>query len=187
MRRTITFKLFGARAIVEILEKLEQKISENHGQQHAQPDHPPAALVGSLCATRSGGRLAFVRAIEVTLPKPEPITFAERIATAFISAIAAALTLLVYFVLNVVFAGKSGSNQPLVQPTMLFSKLSAYIVSAATLAGFLAGSARMANVFSIFWGTHQIWKQEWFQKLCVVLLVVVIAAMSVHFLHSYHA
>ena len=117
-------------------------------------------------------------------PKPEPITFAERLATAFISAIAAALTLFAYFVVNVVLAAKSGSGQLLVS-SLFFSKLSAYIVGTATLAGFLFGSERITGVFSFFWGTHEIWEREWFQKLWVALVIAVVAAMVVHLLRRF--
>ena len=122
----------------------------------------------------------------MSLPKPELITFAERLATAFISAIAAALTLFAYFVINVALAAKSGPGQLLVS-SLFFSKLSAYIVGAATLVGFLFGSVRMAGVFSFFWGTHEIWEREWFQKLWVALVIAAVAAIVVHLLHSNHA
>jgi len=128
------------------------------------------------CFTDAGVHIVTVRATQILLHKPEPSTFGERIATAFISALAAALTLLAYFVLNAVFAAKSGSNLPLV-PTMIFSKLSAYIICAAALAGFLIGSARMVNIFSVFWGTNQIWEREWFRKLFLILSVAFIVLM----------
>ena len=120
------------------------------------------------------------------LHKPEPITIAERIATAFVSAIAATLTLFAYFVVNIALAAKSGSGQLLVS-SFFFSKLSAYIVASASVVGFLVGSERMAGIFSFFWGTHKIWEREWFQKLCVALLVAVIVAILIHVLHSNHA
>ena len=119
-------------------------------------------------------------------PKREPITFAERVATAFISAIAAALTLFAYFIINAALAAKAPSGQIHVS-SLFFSKLSAYIVGTASMVGFLSGSERMARIFSFFWGTHEIWEQQWFQRLFAVLLVVAIVALVAHFLHGSYA
>ncbi len=116
-------------------------------------------------------------------PKREPITFTERIATAFISAVAAALTLFAYFVINVALAAKSASGQIPVS-SFFFSRLSTYIIVTASLIGFLSGSERMARIFSFFWGTHEIWEQAWFQKLCITLLVMAIVVFTVHFLYG---
>ena len=116
-------------------------------------------------------------------PKREPITFAERVATAFISAVAAALTLFAYFIINIALSAKSASGQIPVS-SFFFSRLSTYIIVTASLIGFLSGSERMARIFSFFWGTHEIWEQAWFQKLCITLLVMAIVVFTVHFLYG---
>ena len=119
-------------------------------------------------------------------PEREPITLEERIVTAFVSAITAALTLLAYFVINFALSAKSSSGIPFVS-SFFFSRFSAYIVAIATIVGFIVGTERMVKLFSFFWGTHEIWEREWFQKLCVIILVAVVVGFVVHLLHGSYA
>jgi len=116
----------------------------------------------------------------------EPITLEERVVTAIVSAVTAALTLLAYFIINFALAAKSMSGMPLVS-SFFFSKFSAYIVATATIVGFVVGTERMAQLFSFFWGTHEIWEREWFQKLCVIFIIATAVIMVVHLLHDTRA
>ena len=75
----------------------------------------------------------------------EAITLGDRTATAILSGIVALITVGCYFLI-------------LRPPAVLFREFVAshaclMIIGAAVVLGFVLGSTRMANVFSVFWGT----------------------------------
>lgn len=105
------------------------------------------------------------------------ISFSERLATAFVSTVAAAATLLV---LPWVFAANGRGHEPFALYAWVFSKTGLVIIASAAAAGFVLGSERMANVLSFFWGTHPVWEEEWFQKCLVGLIIVVVVGVVAH-------
>ena len=107
----------------------------------------------------------------------ETISFSERMATAFVSTVAAAATLLV---LPWVFAANGRGAEPLILYSWAFSKTGLVIIATAAAAGFFLGSEQMANVFSLFWGTHPVLEEEWFQKCLVGLIIVVAVGLVGH-------
>jgi len=109
------------------------------------------------------------------------ISFNERLATAFVSAVATALT---FFVVPLLFTLVGGSYEPLVAYTLFFSKTGIVIISVASVIGFSVGSERMANIFSIFWGTHQAWKEEWFQRIALGFVIVFTAGVVGHYVFT---
>lgn len=117
----------------------------------------------------------------------EPISIAERFATAVISAIAAGITLLCYFLINFAFASKVPSGPPHWLFSLFASKLSLGIVALAGAAGFALGSARMAEVFSILWGTSELWQEVWFRKLMAAFTIVVLVLAIVYLSHASRA
>ena len=111
----------------------------------------------------------------MTLARNETsISLSERVATAFVSIVAAALTLLV---LPWIFATKGSSGEPFTLYGWIFSKYGLAIIASAAAAGFIFGSEKMANAFSFFWGTHPVWEEGWFQKGLVALVVIVIVSV----------
>jgi hypothetical protein len=88
-------------------------------------------------------------------------TLAERLVVAFVSAVAAALTLALYPVAVTLIAGGRGGGPEFEFAAFLyrfvFSSVGLSIIVGASALGFLAGSERMANIFSFFWGTHSFW------------------------------
>jgi hypothetical protein len=87
-------------------------------------------------------------------------TLVERLAVAFVSAVAATLTLALYPVALIVVAGGRGGGtefQFVALYQFVFSNVGLSIIIGASVVGFLAGSERMANIFSFFWGTHSFW------------------------------
>jgi hypothetical protein len=111
------------------------------------------------------------------------ITFEERVITAFISAIAAALTLFGYFVINLALASK-GTGAISFVFSFFFSKISAYIIGAVAIVGFFVGIERMSELFSSLWGTSENTELEGFQKVGAILIIVVIAAIAAYLLHG---
>jgi heme A synthase len=111
----------------------------------------------------------------------EPITLGERFATAILSAIAAAITLFCYFLANLAFASKRPSGPPNWLFDLFASKLSVGIVTLAGVLGFVLGSERISAVFAVLWGTSDLWKEAWFNKLmaCVIVVVVVLVIAQV--------
>lgn len=93
----------------------------------------------------------------------ETDTLMERIAVAFVSAIAAVLTLVLYPLALVLLGGGQGGGTEFEFATVyyaaVFSKAGLFIIGGASILGFLAGAERMANVFSFFWGTHAFWSR----------------------------
>jgi hypothetical protein len=88
-------------------------------------------------------------------------TLGERLVVAFVSAVAAALTLALYpFALTLIAGGRGGGPEfefAAFLYRFVFSNVGLSIIVGASVVGFLAGSERMANIFSFFWGTHSFW------------------------------
>ena len=88
-------------------------------------------------------------------------TLVERLAVALVSAVAAALTLALYPVALTLIAGGRGGGPEFEFAAFLyrfvFSTVGLSIIVCVSVVGFLAGSERMANIFSFFWGTHSFW------------------------------
>ncbi|HEY4371619.1 MAG TPA: hypothetical protein VGN52_06830 [Burkholderiales bacterium] len=87
-------------------------------------------------------------------PRPDdsdPVDLGDRVATAIISGIAAAITLVGYFFLSHSWrASHLGFYLFRDFITLNACKL---VIGAAVILGFLLGSTRMAAIFSVFWGT----------------------------------
>src|SRR5712691_8821712 len=115
----------------------------------------------------------------------EPITLGERFATAILSGIAAAITLFCYFLVNLAFASKRPSGSPNWLFDLFASKLSFGIVTLAAFLGFVLGSERMSAVFAVLWGTSELWKNPWFNKLMACVIVVVIVLVIAHVTHGF--
>ena len=115
----------------------------------------------------------------------KPISMEERFVTAFVSALAAVVTLVCYFVINLVLASKSISGIPLVG--IAFSKFGLPLVGLASAVGFVLGAERVASVFSFFWGTHPVWEHEWFQRVVAALVAIAVVAFAAHLLGASHA
>lgn len=111
----------------------------------------------------------------------EPITIGERIATAFVSAIAAGLTLLGYFVLLLALASKSYAGPPRALFDLFLSKISLGFIATAFVIGFVLGSTRMATVFGSLWGTNEEEDEPWLIKLKVVIVVAIVVFAAAHF------
>jgi len=102
------------------------------------------------------------------------ISFSERLATAFVSIFAAAGTLLV---LPWLFAASGRGSEPFLIYAWVFSKTGLIIIASAAVSGFILGSEKMAIVLSFFWGTHAVWEDEWFQKIIVAVIIIVIVGV----------
>ena len=111
----------------------------------------------------------------------QSISFSERLATAFVSAIATAVTL---FVVPLIFTMVGGSYEPLALYAFIFSNTGIVIISVASAIGFSFGSERMANILSIFWGTHPAWKEEWFQRIALGLVIIFTAGVVGHYVFA---
>jgi uncharacterized membrane protein len=108
----------------------------------------------------------------------QSITFGERLATAFVSIAATAITL---FVLPLIVSVIVHNGKPMLMFGWIFSKLGILTLFLSAIAGFSLGADRMANVFSFFWGTHTIWEEEWFQKVFIGIFVLLVIGLLVHF------
>jgi hypothetical protein len=104
----------------------------------------------------------------------QSIAISERLATAFVSAIAAAITL---FVAPLFFSMVGYSYEPLALYTLVFSKTGIVIISVASVIGFSVGSERMANILSLCWVTHPAWKEEWLQLIALGFLIIFTAGV----------
>ena len=93
----------------------------------------------------------------------EPGWLHVRLAVAFCSAVLFGSTLLVA-PLVVGMLGRGG--EVLLVYGFVFSKWGAAAVLAAFVLGFVLGSARMAEFFSLMYGTHPSWKRvgDWFYE-----------------------
>ena len=100
------------------------------------------------------------------------ITLADRFAAAVLSVIAAFFTLVAYFFIGVKLSAKSAFGAEFIW-SAAFSKGWLSIMVGAYILGFLLGSERLAEMFSIFWGTHDLWKRSEFQILVAMLVVLV--------------
>jgi hypothetical protein len=84
--------------------------------------------------------------------KKSSISLGERVATAFVSMLAATLTLLI---VPLVLSFKVGDADLLFEIySWIFSKTGIALISAATVTGFFLGAERMVDMFSHAWGTH---------------------------------
>ena len=101
----------------------------------------------------------------------QPISFGERIATAFVSVAATSITL---FAVPLIFLAIAHNGRPLILYGWILSKLGILTLFLSAIAGFSLGADRMANVFSFFWGTHSIWEEEWFQKVFIVIFSLLV-------------
>lgn len=97
------------------------------------------------------------------------ISFGERLISAFVSALAAAVTLLV--LPWVAILGRGGSEVLALYDLVLSTK-GLVIIAMASIGGMLLGSKRIASVFGIFWGTHPFWDEEWFQFIVAGIIIV---------------
>jgi hypothetical protein len=109
----------------------------------------------------------------------QPISFGERIATAFVSLIATAITL---FAVPLIFSAIAHNGKPLLMYGWIFSKLGILTLFLSAIAGFSLGADRMANVFSFFWGTHLIWEEEWFLRLTGVIVLLFVIILFTYFI-----
>jgi hypothetical protein len=107
----------------------------------------------------------------------QPISFGERLATAFVSVAATAITLIV---IPLLISAVSGKVQSFLLYDCIFSKFGILILVASAITGFTLGAEKMANVFSFFWGTHSVWEEEWFQKVLMGIIVVSILGFVGH-------
>lgn len=93
----------------------------------------------------------------------DTISLSERVATAFVSAFAAAFTLALYplamLLLGTKAGGGGGFELGAIFYAFVFSKVGLAVVIGAAILGFCLGSERMASVFSFFWGTHTLWER----------------------------
>jgi hypothetical protein len=90
------------------------------------------------------------------------ITLTDRLAVAFVSGVAATLTLLLFPIALSIFVGAAsakGAGLIFLYYTYVFSKTGLFIISSASIAGFLLGPDRIATLFSFFWFTHPFWRR----------------------------
>ena len=79
-----------------------------------------------------------------------------RLAVAFCSAIVTCIMLLL---VPLVLAIGSSAPEPLVFYKYVFSKWGAVVLFGSSALGFIVGGERMANFFSVIWGTHPFWSE----------------------------
>ena len=79
-----------------------------------------------------------------------------RLAVAFCSAFVMGVMLLL---LPLILTMGSGAPEPMALYQFIFSKWGAAILFGASVLGFILGSERMANFFSVIWGTHPFWSE----------------------------
>lgn len=82
----------------------------------------------------------------------------NRIAVALGSAMAALVTLLAWAAILVAIGARADLGIVPFIGMVVFSKAGVLLVALAALAGFLLGGERMAEIFSVLWGTHPRWK-----------------------------
>lgn len=109
----------------------------------------------------------------------QPISFGERLATAFVSIAATAITL---FVVPLIITAIAHRGEPLLMYSWIFSKLGILTLVLSAIAGFSLGADRMVNVFSFFWGTHSIWEEEWFQKMVIGFFALILVFLLINFI-----
>ena len=89
-----------------------------------------------------------------------PGWLASRLAAALICAVAAALTLLVWSSILLLFASEARSLAGVrLIVAVVYSETGLAIIGAAALAGACIGGDRMAEFFSVLWGTHPVWSK----------------------------
>jgi hypothetical protein len=97
-------------------------------------------------------------------PKQPSITsLSERLAIALVSAVLAAMTVvLLPFLLAISGAGIGGFlalEAGAGWYGVMVSEIGVVIIVSAAVTGFVVGGDRMANIFSFFWGTHSLWQR----------------------------
>lgn len=112
--------------------------------------------------------------------KNKLIDFGDRLVVGVVGACLAAVTLAAYpFALMLFFRRAAIGVVPLI-----FSKIGLATILAAFFVGFAVGPDKMAAIFSFFWGTHPVWKQELRNQRWWVIAVVVILALVVVFSYA---
>jgi hypothetical protein len=90
-------------------------------------------------------------------------SFTERLIVAFVSAVAATLTLAIYPLALIILGGGAGGGGEFELGahfySFIFSKFGLAVIVGASIVGFFTGAERMANIFSFFWGTHNFWSR----------------------------
>jgi len=83
-------------------------------------------------------------------------------------------------VVPLVWAMAGGAPEPLVLYKFVFSKWGAAILLGASVLGFMVGGERMANAFSVIWGTHPFWSEleDWLYEHESVGVFLGFAAVS---------
>lgn len=122
----------------------------------------------------------------------------ERLAVAFVSAIACALTLVLFpIVLAMIGRGGGEFEFGVLLYSFVFSKAGLIVIIGGAVVGFCVGSERMANILSLFWGTHSFWDRAKVfldDKLSVLqtehsaptwLIVIMLVALASFFVLSY--
>lgn len=122
----------------------------------------------------------------------------ERLAVAFVSAIACALTLVLFpIVLAMIGRGGGEFEFGVLLYSFVFSKTGLLVVIGGAVIGFCLGAARMANILSFFWGTHSFWDRAKVfldDKLSVLqtehsaptwLIIIMFVALASFFVLSY--
>lgn len=106
-------------------------------------------------------------------------TLGDRLTSGILSALFAGLTLIGYAFFVRYHYRTPGSvlfHHQLFE--ILTSKVSLYILAAASLLGFVLGPTRMGEVFGFFWGTND-WKESndsgWLGNAAAILVMIVIA------------
>jgi hypothetical protein len=114
------------------------------------------------------------------------VTVRERLATAFLAALFAVVTLFAYSIIAAIFVVRGAPISGIFDA--IFSWWGVGILAVAAIVGFALGSERIAEVFSFFWGTHEAWSEAWLRWLAFGLLVVVLVGLLVHgVVQSQHA
>jgi hypothetical protein len=63
------------------------------------------------------------------------------------------------------------------------SWISIGLVVGASLAGFILGPSKMAEVFADLWATSERSNDTWFQRVVMVLIIIVAVAVITHLTH----
>jgi hypothetical protein len=113
-------------------------------------------------------------------------TVRERLTTALLAALLAAVTLFAYLIFAAIFVVRGAPMSDIFGAA--FSWWAVAIIAVAAIIGFALGSERIAEVFSFFWGTHEVWREAWLRRLVFALLAVVLLVLLVHgVMQSQHA
>lgn len=87
----------------------------------------------------------------------------ERLVVVCVSAIFAAITLLLYpialFFFGLPAAGGGTFLLGAAIYALVFSRIGLLVIIVSATVGLFAGRERMADIFSVFWGTHSLWQR----------------------------